>query len=391
MNRCSILPFFLSLAACSESAAQSPSQPSSTIESVMTTTLLNPDDVALPRADVELPELPYDKEQLPKILELDDLIVLASELRAAAGEVDGRLQKLKLAASTSLNGTHADQIKGLMKIVDDLETFAQETLPMAAAARSRFTERFGSEGEFSSRYRETYAAAEESLDDIIADNAKRRAVSAAMGHSYRNAPTTNLSYLESMMEESQGLRDKAIEQVVRGAETDMMVADYKKGHALAELLQGTRNKLALARTLDPENESIARVLAQVDEKQKDRKAEVEAARAAERFPSRYGAANAPENVQTLEKSIRETLMKNGHEVKAVHVASEWIAVHSGLGIHLYNQVDFHVAVTSKIETEAEAGVLDVLYVTGKTGGTALDVPFARYSIGTVAQMLEENL
>ena len=73
------------------------------------------------------------------------------------------------------------------------------------------------------------------------------------------------------------------------------------------------------------------------------------------------------------------------------LASSWIAIHSPLGIHLYNQIDFHVAVTSRIPAEAKAGVLDVLYVTGKTGTPKLTTPFARTSKGAIAQMLKENL
>ena len=37
----------------------------------------------------------------------------------------------------------------------------------------------------------------------------------------------------------------------------MMVADYKKGRALVDLLQSTRNKLSLVSRLDPKSEKIA--------------------------------------------------------------------------------------------------------------------------------------
>ena len=348
-------------------------------------------DTVLPTPEVELPELPYDKAQMPRILELDVFLTDAAKLRAAAEVFDGQFQDLKRAVDTSLNGTNEDQIKGVLAMVDGVERFEREGRPLAEKALAVFTGTYESDDTFSSRYREIYSAAEEELYDIIEDNRKRRETSSVMGNTYKYAASTNSDYLQSCLEESVQLRDQVVTKVLRGAETDMMVADYKKGRALVDLLQVTKNKLALVSPLDPGNGDIAAMLARVDEKAASRQAEVDAARAETRMPARHTGSTAASGAAGLEEAVRMNLEEKGYDVKDVRVASPWIAVHSVLGIHLYSQIDFHVAATSHVPEEAKQGVLDVLYVTGKTGGPNQDVPFASTSIGCVAQMLEANL
>ena len=348
-------------------------------------------ELKLPEAKVELPSLPYDKAQLAGIGKLDAMIVDAARLAASVERVSGQFEKLKRASQTSLNGTAADQVKALLVIIDAFEDFAAQGKGLAKLARKAFMAKFASDDEFSSKYRETYSKAENELDDVIADHKTRRSVVSVMMSSYRNTPRTQLGYLESMLDDATKLREQAIDQVIRSAETGMMVADYKKGRALIDLLQSTRNKLTLIGKLAPESAKIAAILAKVAEKEASRQKEVQEARAAYRFPARYAASNAPENSAELEAAMRADLEKAGYRVKAIVVADHWVPVHSPLGIHLYNQIDFHVAVRSQIPEEAESGVLDVLYVTGKTGTSKPELPFVRRSSGTVAQMLESNL
>ncbi|MCA8969143.1 MAG: hypothetical protein KDC95_05145 [Planctomycetes bacterium] len=347
--------------------------------------------IALPHPKVELPEVPYDKDQLPEIRKLDTMIIDCANLRAAVEIVSGRFERMKQAASTSCNGTATEQIAGLMKILDAIDEFDNAGVPLAKLARKAFMSKHASDDEFSSCYRETYSAAEEGLEDKIADHKTRRAVVSVMMNEYRYTPRTNLDYLEQILSEAQNARDKAIEQVVSGAETDMMVADFKKGRALVDLLQSTRNKLTLVRRLDPKSEKITAILEMVDAKEKSRQKEIAEARESTRFPERYSATNAPKDAAGLEESMRSDLEHSGFQVEKVCIASSWIAVHSPLGVHLYNQIDFHVAVHSSIEEEARVGVLDILYVTGKTGTPKLTVPFARRSTGRVGQMLKSNL
>ena len=347
--------------------------------------------ISLPKPKVDLPEVPYDKAQLAGIRKLDEMITVAAEIGAAVKLVDGQFQQLKLASQTSLNGTTADQVRGLLKIIGGFEDFDAQGMRVAAMARKSFMAKFASDDEFSSKYRETYSKAEEELDDVIADNKTRRSVVSVMMNSYRNTPRTNLSYLESMVEDAGQLREKAVDQVIRSAETSMMVADYKKGRALTDLLQATRSTLSLVGKLDAGSEKIAAILTKVAEKEASRKKDIEEARAAYRFPKRYDATNAPKDAAGLEEAMRQDLEKAGHKVESIVIADNWIAVHSALGIHLYNQIDFYVAVQSRIPAEAKAGVLDVLYVTGKTGTTKLAAPFTRRSLGTIGQMLKANL
>ncbi len=348
-----------------------------------------PADVVLPEPEVELPELPYDKARLPRVLELDAMIVDAARLAAAEERIRELYDGLRHVSSTSFNGTVEERIKGVLTVVDGVLAFDRAGRPLAEAARARFVEVHGDDDAFGRAYRELYSRAEEELHDLVEDGPTRRATSAAMGNTYKYAAGSRVGSLDSLLEEAEALRRRVIDRVVQSAETDMMVADYKKGRALVDLLQATRNTLAVVRVLDPESERIATVLAAVDEKQAARMEDVAAARRETRFPE--AATGAPADADALVASITARLEAAGREVEACVVASEWIAVHSVLGIHMYSQIDFHVATPSTVAEEAEAGVLDILYVTGKTSGPALEVPFATHSAGAVGQMLRENL
>ncbi len=75
-----------------------------------------------------------------------------------------------------------------------------------------------------------------------------------------------------------------------------------------------------------------------------------------------------------------------YQVLKILVAGPWIDVHHSLsGIHMYSQIDFYVAVPGE-----EAGTVDVLLVTGKTGGPHHD-SFASHWVGGIGQMLRVNL
>ena len=348
-------------------------------------------DTTPPTPKIDLPEIPFDKSRLEGVTKLDNMITEAAFLRAATEHVNGTFESMKRGSQTSLNGTVTDQVRGLLGIIEGLDAFESGAKVMAIKARKRFQDIYPDDSAFSSLYRATYLAAEEELDRVISDNVKRRATLSAMHNTYKQPPGTNISWLDSMIEESESLRTATIGRVIQSVETDLMVADFKKGQQLVDLLQGSRSKLELIKPLDEDDERVAAALQQIAEKEAARKEEVAAAREAYRMPARFDKSSAPENAEELETSLRKTLEKNGYEVHAVALASEWTAVKSVLGVHLYNQIDFHVAVTSHITSEAEAGVLDVLYVTGKSSGVDLDVPFGSYSAGCVAQMLAVNI
>ncbi len=383
------------LPSCSDVAAHATAPSKTPHAEVSAMTILLPEapelDTTPPAPTFDLPELPFDKAQLKGVKKLDAMITEAVYIDAATMDVQASLEALRASAGASLNGTNADQIKALMGIIDGFERFEQRAVPMAAIARKRFVDAYADDEAFSSLYRATYRDAEDELDTAITDNVVRRATLAAMHQSYKMPPRTTLEQLDSSLGQHQELRTKAIANVVGSAETSLMVADFKKGRALVDLLQGARGSLRLVRTLDEGNEKIAAALKLIDEKELSRAEEVDKARESFRMPERFARSGAPKNAAELEESVHKALEAEGYTVHAVHVASQWIAVRSPLGIHMYDQIDFHVAVASSIQSEAKAGVLDVLYVTGKTAGTSRELPFGRYSAGCIAQMLAKNL
>ena len=143
--------------------------------------------------------------------------------------------------------------------------------------------------------------------------------------------------------------------------------------------------LEIAEYLDADDQIVEDTLAKVVAKEESRKQEIIAAREGYRFPARYAGPTLPDGHEELESGMRAFMRASGYDTRQLVLASGWIEVRSVLGIHLYNQIDFYVAVPNA----EEAGVFDVLYVTGKTGGP--EAPISRMSVGTIAQKLEANL
>lgn len=341
----------------------------------------------LPRPAVELPELPWDKSELQQVQALDAMIVDAQYLAAAVAQFEQMYHALDDVLSVSMSGSNEDQIRAALAIVDGFERFDQRAVPFGRAAELAFTSEYESDEAFGARFRERFSLAEQELWDVIEDGPQRRATGAALTNGYRYAGGSNVAYLQRMLSESSDLRANALEHVIQSVETDLMVADYKKGRDLIDLLRAARSRLEVVRALDRGGERVDAILARVAEKEASRQAEIAEARAAYRFPARFDGANAPADAGDREVEMRRFLERSGYDVRGIVVASPWIRVDSLLGIHLYNQVDFYVASPS---TEDPA-VLDVLYVTGKTSGPEPGSLIGRYSVGTIAQMLAQNL
>ena len=346
---------------------------------------LTPEEIVLPEPEVELPELPYEKTELEHVLTMDGMIVDSKRLAAAVSAFEQMVHALEESANVSMNGTAEDQIKAVLVMVDGFREFDRRAIPFGRKAEAVFKAKYSSDEEFSSTFRETFSLAEEALYDVIEDNVVRRATGAAMTNGYRYASGSNVSYLESMLTETEELRAQTLQRVVRSVETDMMVADYKKGAALTDLLRSSRSLLEIAEYLDADGQVLADAMAKVVAKEESRKAEIAAAREAYRFPARYDGPTLPSDHEELESQMRAFMKASGYDPRQLVLASGWIEVRSVLGIHLYDQIDFYVAVRNA----EESGVIDVLYVTGKTGGAGTGI--SRMSVGTIAQMLESNL
>lgn len=374
-------PFLLALLVSCEDAqaAQEAAAPASAAQEA--------EELELPRPEVELPELPYDKSELAEVRALDAMIVESRHLAAAVEAFEKMFHALQDATDVSMSGTSEDQIRAAMVMVDGFREFDRRAVPFGKKAEAQFKKNHASDDAFGSTFREVYARAEEELWEAIEDNEQRRTVGAAMSNGYRYMSGSNVAYLESMLEESAELRAGAVDRIVQSVQTDMLVADYKKGSDLVDLLRASRSKLEVVRVLDADGQRVDGALAEVVAKEASRKEDIAAARAAYRFPERYDEPNRPSDFNRLEEEMRSYLKKKKVDARWVTLASEWIKVHSVFGIHLYSQIDFYVAVPN----EEEKGVLDVLYVTGKTSGPEPRAAFSTVSVGTIAQMLEKNL
>lgn len=348
---------------------------------------LRAEEIELPTPEVELPELPFDKAQLDAVRSLDEMIVDSAALAAAVEQFQGMFHALEDASEVSMSGTSEDQIRATMIIVDGFREFDRMAIPFGRKAAATFRTKHGDDEAFASAFRETYARAEEELWDAIEDDVLRRSTGAAMSNGYRYAGGSNLSYLESMLAESEELREQGVDRVISSVETDLMVADYKKGGALTDLLRASRSQLEVVRPLDENGERVDAILARVEEKEAARREEIAAAREAYRFPERYDGPNAPKYFYKREEELRGFLRKSDYDPLQVTVAGPWIRIFSVLGVPMYDQLDFYVAVRN----EEESGVIDVLYVTGKTSAAEPNAAITRVSVGVVAQMLESNL
>jgi hypothetical protein len=257
-------------------------------------------------------------------------------------------------------------------------------------------DKYTSESAYTSRYRDTYLEAEAQVGEIILNNELRRKVSSEMSTFYKYGSSVSLYLVESKLEKAVELKAEAISNLLSIANSHVLVADYKKGKELTDLLNGTMNRLEAIRALNPsesDQASIEQMKAKVEATKKKRVAEVAKAREEYRFPVRYKSGNAPSNAAELEKkmeSFLERSMYNGkdnYDVRKMVVAGPWVEVRSVLGVVMYYQIDFYAAVKYK---HGEPGLLSVTLVTGKTSSAAMG-NFGTYSIGTIGEMLEKNL
>lgn len=348
--------------------------------------------VVLPTPEVELPEVPYDKAELRRVRELDELIIKGVHFEAARDLVAQRFRDMNYAAQGSGGGNEESQLRELLDIVGAFEEFEAYGAPMAREAARVFREHFESDQAYAEAYSETYEAAEEEARGVIAEPKIQRHVLNALQRGYRQSkPATDLRELDSLMERYPEIQERVFDRYLASAKTDLHIGDYLKGDPLAQHIQFSKNRLRILRRLDPGNEEIAAALTSLDEKAASRMEAIQNARAKFRFPYRYNKPDAPKNAEELEKSLRADLESRGYRVEAIALAAPWQEIHSVLGIHMYNEIDFHVAVEAKDPEEAKAGVLDVHFITAKTHGEKRETPFRSLSTGTIAQMLKSKL
>lgn len=353
-----------------------------------------------PKPDITLPKLPYDKSKLPNVSRLDQMLMDEAWLDASYRLVYEEVRVLEEKTETAMSGTSEDIIRAIMTKVNGVNHFNDYALPIAEMAMEKFQEKYPDDNSFGELYWETYYAAEEEItgpvvDDgshIIKDEVKRREVNSHFRNGYQPSITSDLRSLTELIEESKELTANVISSVLSQANIDMMVADYKKGKELTDLLNGTSNQLNLVKPLDESNAEVNAMLAKVEEKRASRIEEIKTALVEYRFPERYSAGNAPSNSSSLENKMTDFLStfnytsSEKYEVLEMKVAGPWIDIHHALtGAHLYSQIDFYVAVPSTDE-----GLVDVLLVTGKTGGPNHEA-FGTYSVGGIGQMLPANL
>lgn len=355
----------------------------------------------IPKPQIELPAIGYNKAELPTVTKLDQLIVDEQILESAYKAVYVGIQQLEEATETPMSGTSTDIVKAIMNMKNGVTHFEDYYLSIANEAVSVFQKKYEDDYSFSNLYRETYYAAEEeinghTLDDgsqIIQDDVKRREASTHFRNGYQPSRSSEVSSMQDLLEQAQELKKKVIGKVTSQANIDMMVADYKKGKELTDMLNTTLANLNTISTLDPLNSEVASMQAKVEEKKVSRAEEVRRALETYRFPKRYAAGNAPDNDIDLEHRISRFLSEfnytnnNKYEVIEVKLAGPWIDIfHALTGEHLYSQVDFYIAVPSP----SQEGIVDVLYVTGKTSGPHHE-SFGKYSVGGIGEMLASNL
>ena len=355
----------------------------------------------LPEPTVELPTLPYEKAKLPSVVKLDEMIMDDAWLEASYNLVYEEIQLLEEKSKTSLSGTNEDQIKAIMLMTNAVYHFNDFAVPIAKLSMEKFTKKYKDDADFSDLFYETYYAAEKEINgDILSDDSKgitdsgkRREVYSHFTNGYRSSRSSELQSMRELLIKGQELSENVIQQVISTANVGMMVADYKKGKELAEVMNGTINKLNLVKALNPNHTDLKSALQKVEEKRKSRLEEIHNSLVEYRFPKRFDGASRPSNYSSLEDKMKRFLENSNrnssskYDVTSIHIASQWIdIVHVLSGRHLYSQIDFYVAVPSLENKD----VLEVLFVTGKTGGPHHD-SFATYSVGGIGQMLKENL
>ena len=237
-----------------------------------------------PKVEINLPELPIDKGMLPQVLLLDEMLTDDAHLEAVYKAFYEELQKLEEQSEVSMSGTPEDIIKSVLMMVNAMKDFEQFVQPMATQSMEKFKEKYRDDADFSERYRTAYYAAEEEIsgptlvesedDFIIKDRVKRSEVSTYFRNGYMTSRSSELRALEDLMNESEEIRQNIIGGVLSSANTDLMVADYKKGKDLADMLSSTKSMLNLVLELDKDNTEVISALAAVDEKKKNRMEEV---------------------------------------------------------------------------------------------------------------------
>lgn len=355
------------------------------------------DNAKLEDPKFDLPQLPYDKSQLPKVTALDEMLKDDIRLESVYKQIYEELGNLKSKTEVSMSGTPDDIIKDVLTMVNAMRDFEAYSKSPAEQAITQFKSKYDSDSEFSEKYWQAYHDAEAEIsgptvvngpeDFVIPDKVKRAEVHTHFRNGYSPSRSTELSSLQSLMEEGEEIRQDIINRVISGVQTDLMVADYRKGNDLVDLLNASKGRLKLVSSLDKSNEEVMTMLNTVEEKKESRLEEVQKAIEDYRFPDRYTGGNEVSNPEELEKRMMVYLEKSGYDVRDIKVASSWFAIHNVLGVLLYYQIDYYVAARYKDSNE---GVLDVLYVTGKTGGPDQS-KFGSYSVGAIAQMLEKNL
>ncbi|MEM6673866.1 MAG: hypothetical protein AAF726_13560 [Planctomycetota bacterium] len=389
----------VSLASCGDAAATQPTPAEVDVSQAALALALEPDqesreetdEVVLPQPEIELPQIPYDKQELPRIQELDELITRLETFRVISDLVRTRHRIVRDAAKTTLHGTEAERSRQLSVMVDAFLDYQRNGLVMGELLRDSFLAHHESDEAFTRDYDEIYKLAEKEVQEVVKSGEIRRKVLSAMHSSYRYGASMDLRDLNQAIEGYPELRDRTIRRFVDGVKTDLHMADYEEGEWLAASLGGARNRMEVLLQLDPENADVKAAIRSISEKLSSRQDEIARARKLARFPRRYDRADAPKNVAELEKALRKDLKSRGYRVEAVHLAGPWTEVRSILGIHMHNTLEFHVAVECREKADAKAGVLDILHVTARTRGAALETPFGRIGQGRVAQMLKANL
>ena len=348
-------------------------------------------EVKMPQPKVEFPTLTVDKSRLSKVVILDSMIMDEKRLDVVYREFDEIYRKLEQNSRPYLSGDTETLMKSVLVVYNAFEEFDRKGKPLAEMAIKQFKAKYDSDSDYKIKFRETYYEAKEEVQANIVDKVEYRTTMTDLNRGYSFTPSPDLDYFEELLTKSYKFKENAITSIIDLAKTDMLAADHNKGKALTDMLLGTKNRLKVMLQLDPGNSEIKNIIAQVEEKEKSRKEEIKKALEEYRFPERYSGGNAPSGASKIEKSMKVYLEKSARDnynIQKIVIASEWIAVHSILGDIIYYQIDFYVA---QKYPNSEAGVLDMLYVTGKTSGPDMSAPFGSYSVGGLGQMLEKNL
>lgn len=339
-----------------------------------------------PKAEIELPSIGSAKSNYPSVQKLDQMITDAAWLKTAHDFVYQEIQSLEESTDASMSGTPEEIMIDVMSMVNAVVHFDTYIKPIGLKAQANFAKKYTEDYAFGEAYVNTYRVAEKELS-------AQPDVYTRFRNGYQPSLSTKYGAMSDLITRGTELKNKVIEKVINQANVDMMVADYKKGKALTETINGTLNRLELVKTLDSKNEYLKKSIADVKQKKTSRIAEIKKALVEFRFPKPFDGSSKPSNANALEGKMRTFLSAYNYtstekyDVKKVKIAGPWIDVHNEItGKHIYSQIDFYVAVPSANDSE----VLDVLLVTGKTDGPNHDT-FKKYSVGGIGEMLLSNL